>query len=142
MNKKIKYLLAATAISLSASAFAEKTIRIGVEGAYPPFSEVNKEGKVVGFDIDIANALCEQMKRKCELVQIDWDGLIPAVKSRKIDVIIASMSATDERKKSIDFTDRYYKIPAKVIRKKGSKIEFTKEGLKGKKIGLQRSTNF
>ena len=117
-----------------------KKVRIGVEGAYPPFSEVTPDGKLIGFDIDIANALCEEMKVECELVTQDWDGIIPALKARKYDAIIASMSITEERKKSVDFTKKYYNTPAKFVRKKGSGIEITEEGLKGKSVGVQRAT--
>lgn len=123
-------------------AMAEKDLKIGIEGAYPPFSQTNKDGEVTGFDIDIANALCEEMKRQCTFINIDWDGLIPALKGRKIDAIIASMKATEERKKSIDFTDRYYREPGRLVRKKGSNIEYTKDGMKGKAIGVQTSTTF
>lgn len=139
-NKQVKAILLSASLFLTGFAFADKTLKIGVEGAYPPFSEVDKNGKLIGFDIDIAKALCQQMKRQCELVQIDWDGLIPALQGRKIDAIIASMSATEERKKNILFTDRYYRIPAKAVRKKGSNIAFDKDSLKGKTIGVQTST--
>jgi arginine/ornithine transport system substrate-binding protein len=115
-------------------------VRIGVEGAYPPFSEVTPDGKLVGFDIDIANALCEEMKVECELITQDWDGIIPALQARKYDAIIASMSITEERKQKVDFTNKYYNTPAKFVRKKGSDIEITKEGLKGKTVGVQRAT--
>ena len=117
-----------------------KKVRIGVEGAYPPFSEVTADGKLVGFDIDIANALCEEMKVECELVTQDWDGIIPALQARKYDAIVASMSITEERKEKVDFTNKYYNTPAKFVRKKGSGIEITKEGLKGKTVGVQRAT--
>lgn len=142
MKKSSKIVLAAVMTLASSFALAEKNLKIGVEGAYPPFSEVNSSGEVVGFDIDIANALCDTMQAKCELVQIDWDGLIPALKGRKIDAIIASMSATEERKQSIDFTDRYYRIPVKLIRQKGSDVEFSPESMTGKTIGVQVSTTF
>ncbi|HEY9538213.1 MAG TPA: ABC transporter substrate-binding protein [Kiloniellaceae bacterium] len=117
-----------------------KKVRIGVEGAYPPFSEVTPDGKLVGFDIDIANALCEEMKVECELITQDWDGIIPALQARKYDAIIASMSITEERKEKVDFTNKYYNTPAKFVRKKGSGIEITEEGLKGKSVGVQRAT--
>ena len=117
-----------------------KKVRIGVEGAYPPFSEVTPDGKLVGFDIDIANALCEEMKVECELVTQDWDGIIPQLNNRKYDAIVASMSITPERKEKVDFTQKYYNTPAKFVRKKGSGIEITKEGLKGKIVGVQRAT--
>jgi len=117
-----------------------KKVRIGVEGAYPPFSAVSKDGKLFGFDIDIANALCKQIGAKCTLVQQDWDGIIPALLARKYDAIIASMSITEERKKKVAFTHKYYQTPAKFARKKGSGIEITKAGLKGKTVGVQRAT--
>jgi len=117
-----------------------KKVRVGVEGAYPPFSEVTADGKLVGFDIDIANALCEEMKVECELITQDWDGIIPALQARKYDAIIASMSITPERKEKVDFTNKYYNTPAKFVRKKGSGIEITKESMTGKAVGVQRAT--
>lgn len=140
-----RFMFAAFAValvlsSLSAEAKEWKTLRIGVEGAYPPFSSVTADGRLVGFDIDIANALCDQMKVKCELVTQDWDGIIPALLARKYDAIIASMSITEERKKKVDFTDKYYQAPARFVHKKGSGIEITKEGLRGKTVGVQRAT--
>ena len=124
----------------AASAKDWKTIRIGVEGAYPPFSSVTADGKLVGFDIDIANALCAEMGAKCTLVQQDWDGIIPALMARKYDAIIASMSITAERKKKVAFTGKYYQTPAKFARKKGSGIEINKAAMKGKVVGVQRAT--
>jgi arginine/ornithine transport system substrate-binding protein len=101
---------------------------------------VTADGKLVGFDIDIANALCEEMKVECELITQDWDGIIPALQARKYDAIIASMSITPERKEKVDFTNKYYNTPAKFVRKKGSGIEITKESMKGKAVGVQRAT--
>ena len=117
-----------------------KTVRIGVEGAYPPFSWVDPDGTLKGFDIDIAFALCKKMGAKCTLVQQDWDGMIPALLARKFDAIIASMSITDKRKKKVAFTNPYYNTPAKFARRKGSGIEISKAGLKGKTVGVQRAT--
>lgn len=142
MKKFVKGLLATAVFSVATVASSADVLKIGVEGAYPPFSKVNDAGEVIGFDIDIANALCAELKRECKLVQVDWDGLIPSLMSRKIDAIIASMNATEERKKSVDFTDKYYQIPAKFVRKKGNSIELTKEGMKGKVVALQRATIF
>ncbi len=117
-----------------------KQIRIGVEGAYPPFSSMTEDGELVGFDIDIANALCQELGAECTLVAQDWDGIIPALMANKYDAIIASMSITEERKKKVAFTSKYYNSPAKFVRKKGSGIEISKEGLAGKTVGVQRAT--
>lgn len=142
MKKLFSAAFAAALVFGAAQAGAAdmKKVRIGVEGAYPPFSEVTADGKLVGFDIDIANALCAEMKVECELITQDWDGIIPALQARKYDAIIASMSITEERKKKVDFSNKYYNTPAKFVRKKGSGIEITKESLKGKAVGVQRAT--
>lgn len=115
-------------------------IRFATEGAYEPFNFVTPDGKLAGFDVDIGYALCSQMKAECTMVQQDWDGMIPALKARKFDAIIASMSITEERKKQVDFTGKYYQTPARFVAKKNSGLQITKEGLKGKKVGVQRAT--
>jgi arginine/ornithine transport system substrate-binding protein len=139
-----RWLLAASLCGLvcvSGNADAQpKKLRIGVEGAYPPFSEIDASGKLKGFDIDIANALCVELKAECTLVQLSFDGMIPALNSRKIDAVIASMSITEERRKAVEFSDKYYKTPARMVIKTGSKLEISPAGLKGKRIGVQRST--
>ena len=115
-------------------------LNIGTEGAYPPFSEMNSAGDVVGFDIDIANALCGQMGKSCKLVVSDWDGIIPALLERKCDAIIASMSITEERKQRIDFSSKYYNSPGRFLAKDGAGLTDDAAGLAGKTVGLQRGT--
>ena len=83
-----------------------KEIRIGTEGAYPPFNNLNAKKELEGFEIDYGNLLCERMKVKCTWVVQDWDGIIPALLANKYDVIIAGMNATDERKKQRRFHHR------------------------------------
>ncbi len=127
--------------ALSASASAEMKIRIGTEGAYPPFNFKDASGKLQGFDIDIAKALCAEMKAECTFVAQDWDGIIPALLAKKYDAIIASMSITEERKKKVDFSDKYYSSPAKfIVDKKSGITKVDAASLKGKTIGTQGST--
>lgn len=115
-------------------------LRIGVEGAYPPFSEVGPDGQLKGFEIDLARELCAQMKRECELVKTDFDGLIPALQARKIDAIIASLSITEARQRTIAFSKAYYSTPQTFIARKGTGADVSPQALKGKKIGVQSAT--
>jgi len=117
-----------------------KKVRIAVEGAYPPFSEIGTDGKIKGFDIDIANALCAEMKAECSLVNQEWDGMIPALQARKFDAIVAQMSITEERQKSVLFTNKYSNTPAWLIAKAGTSADQSAAAWKGKKIGVQRTT--
>ncbi|MBA1200755.1 ABC transporter substrate-binding protein [Pseudomonas capeferrum] len=135
-------LLGALALSVFslASLADEKPLKIGIEAAYPPFAFKQPDGNLAGFDYDIGNALCEQMKTKCTWVEQEFDGLIPALKVRKIDAILSSMSITEDRKKSVDFTNRYYLTPARLVMKEGAAVGDNLAELKGKKIGVQRGT--
>lgn len=142
MNKLFGAAVAAL-VALGAHAATAKDwtkIRLATEGAYAPFNFVTPDGQLAGFDVDIANALCAEMKADCTLVKQDWDGMIPALLARKYDAIIASMSITEERKEQVDFTDKYYHTPARLVAKKGAGLVATADGLKGKKIGVQRET--
>ena len=130
--------LAATAVTGVAQAKEWKTVRFGIEGAYPPFSWTEADGSIAGFDVDMANALCKEMEVKCKVVPQDWDGIIPSLLARKYDAIIAAMSITEERKKKVDFTGKYAQIPNKFIAKKGAGLDFG--NLDGVKIAVQRAT--
>lgn len=127
---------------MSSSAWAKSwdKVRIGTEGAYPPFNYVDENGKLQGFDIDISKALCEEMGVECEFIEQDWDGLIPGLLAKKFDCIIASMSITEERKEKVDFTKKYYQTPARFVTEEGSDIEISDQGLEGKIVGVQRAT--
>jgi lysine-arginine-ornithine-binding protein len=139
MKNKLITTLAVIALVFGMSAQAAE-LRIGVEGAYPPFSWKEADGTLKGFDIEIAEALCAEMNRTCKLVEQDWDGMIPSLLAKKFDGIVASMSITEERKKRVDFSGKYYNTPAKFVTKNGSGLEISKSGLSGKRIGLQRGT--
>lgn len=140
--KKV-WVTAAMALVLAAGVQAKewKEVRIGIEGAYPPFSRTEANGDMTGFDVDMANALCVEMKVKCIIVKQDWDGMIPSLLARKFDAIISTMDITPERLKRVDFSDKYQHVPARFATKKGTKLELTAEFMKGKKVGVQRATS-
>ena len=116
------------------------TLKIGIEGAYPPFSKTLPSGEIVGFDVDISKALCAELKAKCELVAQAWDGMIPALLEKKFDAIISSMSITEERMKAVAFTNKYYESPVAWVAAKKFKIDPNKTTLKGKTVGVQSGT--
>jgi polar amino acid transport system substrate-binding protein len=144
MKFGLKLTVAATALALGlgmAQAQDAMKLKIGTEGAYPPFNNLTADGKLEGFDIDIAKALCAEMKAECEFVTQDWDGIIPALQASKFDAIIASMSITAERKEKVDFTHKYYNTPPAILVPKDSSIaDASPEALKGKSLGTQAST--
>lgn len=132
---------AATLLFTAGVALAQDKLTIGTEGAYPPFNNLTADGKLVGFDVDIANALCAEMKVECELVTQDWDGIIPALQAGKFDAIVASMTITEERKKQVSFTNKYYTTPLALIALKDSDLASTEPAaLAGKTVGAQGST--
>ncbi len=141
--KKIA-LLGAMALSLlsplAAIADDAKPLRIGIEAAYPPFAYKTPDGKITGFDYDIGNALCAEMKVECKWIEQEFDGLIPALKVRKFDAVLSSMTITEERLKSVDFTKKYYHTPARLAMKEGTVINDPLTDLKGKKVGVQRAS--
>jgi octopine/nopaline transport system substrate-binding protein len=103
--------------------YASDKIKIATEGAYPPWNSKNEAGKLIGFEVELAWALCRYIGRQCEIVEQDWDGMIPALQLRKYDAIMAGMSITDERKKVITFSQGYADEVASLAVMKGSDLE-------------------
>lgn len=122
MKKFIFILIALSVLSLTTIANA-KTIRIGTEGAYPPWNNLNSAGELEGAEIDFGNEACKRMGVECEWVTQDWDGIIPALLNGKYDIIIAGMSITPERKEKVNFTNGYMNDGARFAVLKGSGLE-------------------
>lgn len=120
------------------TADAPMNIKIATESSYKPFSYTDADGKLIGYEIELVDALCAQMKAKCEVISQDWDGLIPGLNAQKFDAIIAGMSITPERKEVVEFTDPYFHTGIILIGKKGDDISI--DALKGQPIASQRST--
>lgn len=137
--KKIA-LAVATTLAFGTAALAEP-VRIGVASEpYPPFTSPDAAGTWVGWEIDFMDAICKQAALECVVTPTAWDGIIPALTAGQIDVIMSSMSITDERMKTIDFSNKYYNTPTAVAVAKGSGLTATPEGLAGKIVGVQVST--
>jgi arginine/ornithine transport system substrate-binding protein len=128
--------LAAAALAVPALA---ADLRVAVDPTYEPFTYKTSSGELTGFDVDIAKAVCEQIKRKCVFVEQVWDSMIPGLQAKKYDVIVSSMSMTDERRRVVDFSDRYYKTPSAIVVKKTVKYEGP-ASLKGMKIGVLKGS--
>jgi lysine-arginine-ornithine-binding protein len=133
-------VLAVLAVSAHPAVADPGELRIGTEGAYPPFEFRDASGQLKGFDIDVGNALCAELKVKCTFLPQDFDGLIPALKAGKIDVIISSLSMTPERAKVIDFTKPYYVSPSQFVALKNSGITDDPKTLSGKTVAVQSGT--
>ncbi len=133
--KKISILLAILGLCTSTSAFAkDDTIRFGMNPEYPPFEYKTEKNEIVGFDVDVANALCETLKKKCEFVEQQFNALIPNLRLKRFDAIISSMDITEERKKQVAFTDSYYLNPSVFVAIKGTYKNL--DELKGKTVGV------
>jgi lysine-arginine-ornithine-binding protein len=133
-------VLASTLIASQALAEIPKSIVIATEGVYPPFSFV-ENGELTGFDFDIATALCKKMEVECEIVMQEWDGMIPGLLAKKYDSIIAAMSITEERKKKVAFTEKYFNTPAVFVQLvDGGFDDVSPAALSGKLVAVQGST--
>jgi polar amino acid transport system substrate-binding protein len=137
--KKTILAIAAT-FALGTAAFAEP-LKIGIAAEpYPPFASPDAAGNWVGWEVDFINAVCAAGQMECVITPVAWEGIIPSLTGGQIDAIMASMSITEERSKTIDFSDKYYNTPSVVVTAKGSGLTPDTAGMAGKIIGVQVST--
>ena len=136
-----KLVLIFLIITFSASLAAAETVRVAFAAEpYPPFTSPDASGNWVGWEIEMIDLVCKEAKLDCELAPTAWDGIIPALMSQKVDMIMGSLSITEAREKKVDFSIPYFKPDAVVVGTKREKFEPTPEGLKGKIIGVQTAT--
>ncbi len=133
---------AALTLAMGATAFAEDPVlKFGVAAEpYGPFTVKGADGNWSGWEVDLRDAVCREIKAKCEWVETPWEGIIPGLLAKKYDVIWSSMTITEERGKSIAFTDRYYKTATTILAAKDAKFTPDEAGLTGKVLGAQVST--
>ena len=141
MKRLLKAAILAGALGATLGIASAEPVRFGMAPEpYPPFASVDSSGKWVGWEIELMDAVCAEAKLECTIVPTAWDGIIPALTTNKIDVVWNSMSITDERLKTIDFTNKYYNTPTAIIGPKGQSFGAAPADLKGKIIGVQVST--
>ncbi|HGJ5872886.1 arginine ABC transporter substrate-binding protein [Arsenophonus apicola] len=136
--KKLLSVITLCSLSLPVLAAAKETIRFATEATYAPFESIDANNNIVGFDIELAKAICQKLNANCTFTHQSFDSLIPSLKMRRFDALIAGIDITPERQKQVDFTDTYYNNSATFIavKNKINKISL----LKGKKIGVQNGT--
>lgn len=122
----------------SSTVMAADTIRFAMEATYPPFESTNEKNEIVGFDVDLAKALCAEIKAECTFSNQAFDSLIPSLKFRRYDAAISAMDITEERLKQVDFTKPYYDNAAVFIAQKGKFADAA--GLQGKRVGVQNGS--
>src|SRR5262245_34646548 len=141
MKRLFRFAVLLVVASLLEVGNACAELKFGVAAEpYPPFESKDASGKWIGWEIDLMNAVCKHLKEDCKIVEVAWDGIIPALTSKQIDVIWSSMSITPERRKVIDFTSKYYRTPSVMIGAKDGDKEISPEHLRGKIIGVQVAT--
>ncbi|MBK4724066.1 arginine ABC transporter substrate-binding protein [Pantoea agglomerans] len=133
-----KIVIAALLAGFSLSASATQTLRFATEASYPPFEFVDSDNKIQGFDVDLANALCREIGAECTFTNQAFDSLIPSLKFRRFDAVMAGMDITPEREKQVLFTKAYYDNSALFIIQK-DKVSSV-DALKGKRVGVQNGT--
>lgn len=139
---KVTLVMCAMAAGVVAASAQDRRIAIGVDGQFPPFNYFDADGNLQGFDIEIANALCAEMKAECRFVVQDWENIIPGLIEGKFDAIIASMSMSEERKEKVAFTRRYYDSPSVFVAFEDSALSsFDAAGLAGTRLGVALSTS-
>ncbi|WJF92095.1 ABC transporter substrate-binding protein [Paraburkholderia bonniea] len=142
MKKLLAALTVALLATVSIGAHAKdwSTIRFGVDASYPPFESKGPDGKLVGFDIDLGNEICARLKAKCVWVENDFDGMIPALKAKKFDGVLSSLTITPQRAEQIGFSAKLFDTPTRLVAKKGSTLQPTPESMAGKSVGVEQGT--
>ncbi|MDP4547315.1 MULTISPECIES: transporter substrate-binding domain-containing protein [unclassified Marinobacter] len=137
-----KLLIAAScAMAMFASGAQAQDLRIAFDVPYEPFEYKDDNGELTGFEVELASAMCKELEANCEFVIQAWDGMIPGLIARKFDLIMSSMSITEERAKRVLFSEPYYITPGGWFGPESFNTDVTDlEAMKGKTVGVQRGT--
>ncbi|WP_294770633.1 transporter substrate-binding domain-containing protein [uncultured Rhodoferax sp.] len=141
MKRQVLKTLLGSLFLAAGLAHAQDVVRIGTLSDYPPFEYKDASGQLKGMEIELGNVICKHMQAKCEYVTMDFDALIPALKAKKIDAVLAQMSITDERRQVVDFSDLFTLAPVQYVAKVGSGISEDPATLRGKTVGVYSGSN-
>ncbi|WP_322012885.1 transporter substrate-binding domain-containing protein [Paraburkholderia sp. J12] len=142
MKLSALFLSAALAVSVSAQAHDNDTLRLGIDPSYPPMDAKAPDGSVKGFDVDLGNEICRRIHAHCQWVELEFSGMIPALQARKIDAIMSSMAITEKREQQILFTSKLFQFKSRLVARQGAALGTTAAALAGKQIGVQSGTQF
>jgi len=138
--KRLAIYLALALAAASVNAKDWKVIRFGVDASYPPIEYKAPNGQIQGLEVEIGKALCAKLQAECVWVEQDYDSIIPALKARKFDAILSSMTVTKPRKKQIDFSNKLFDASARMITQADAKLTPDPHALRGKRVGVQQGT--
>ncbi|OXI21454.1 transporter substrate-binding domain-containing protein [Burkholderia sp. AU15512] len=126
----------------SAHALDARPVRLGIDPTYPPMDSKAPDGSLKGFDVDLGNEICRRAQLRCQWVELEFSGMIPALQARKIDAILSSMAITEKREKQILFSSKLFRFKSRLVARPGSGVDSTTASLAGKHVGVQSGTQF
>ena len=141
---KIPLMILSAALAFSSCAFAADPamLRLGIDPTYPPMDSKAPDGSFKGFDVDLGNEICRRIHARCQWVELEFSGMIPALQARKIDAILSSMAITEKREQQILFSSKLFQFKSRLIARQGSALARGLNALAGKQIGVQSGTQF
>jgi lysine/arginine/ornithine transport system substrate-binding protein len=142
MKLPLTILIAALTFSSGAFARENDTLRLGIDPSYPPMDAKAPDGSVNGFDVDLGNEICRRIHARCQWVELEFSGMIPALQARKIDAIMSSMAITEKREQQILFSSKLFQFKSRLVARQGSGLGGTTASLAGRQIGVQSGTQF
>jgi lysine/arginine/ornithine transport system substrate-binding protein len=138
----LQALLLSAALAVALPAHANDTLRLGIDPGYPPMDVKAPDGHVAGFDVDLGDEICRRIAMRCQWVELEFSGMIPALQARKIDGIMSSMAITEKRMKQIAFSTKLFQFRSRLIARNGAPLAATAQGLRGKRVGVQSGSQF
>lgn len=140
MRTSLIALFAALALGAMSPAHAADKIKIATDATFPPFESIDANGKLVGYDVELMQAICDAAKLDCDIFNAAWDGMIPGLINGKYDALISQLTVTEKRRQVIAFSDIYSQPIFRFVAKKGASFDISPDGLAGKTIAVQTGT--